>query len=109
VTLLVPRLGIRTAELLEMPLMLVAIVLAARAVVRRFSLPPAPAIRLAVGILALTLLVAAELGLAATLAGQSPGQWLASRDPVSGPVYFALLLLFALMPQFVRRRLAYQG
>jgi len=44
VLLPVPRFGTRTAELLEMPVMLVAIVIVARWVVRRLAAPPAPAI-----------------------------------------------------------------
>src|SRR5262245_56776337 len=39
----VPRVGIRAAELMEMPVMLVVVVLAARWIVRRFA--PAAAIR----------------------------------------------------------------
>ena len=35
----VPRMGVRGAELLEMPIMLIVTVLAARWVVRRFALP----------------------------------------------------------------------
>lgn len=103
VTLLVPRLGVRAAELVEMPLMLIAIVFAARAVVSRFPLAPTPRQCLAVGGMALVLLLAAELTFARLLAGQSPAAWLASRDAVSGPVYFAMLGLFAIMPRLVRR------
>ena len=103
VPLLVPRLGVRTAELLEMPLMLVAIVLAARFVVRRFALPPAPMLRLRVGLIALALLVMAELGLAVLLSGQSVAQYIAGRDPVSGTVYLAMLAVFAAMPALAPR------
>jgi hypothetical protein len=98
VPLLVPRLGVRTAELLEMPLMAVAIVLAARWVVRRFALPPAAGLRLAVGGIALILLVTTELVLASVLSGQTVLAYLSSRDPVSGSVYAAMLLALALMP-----------
>lgn len=98
VPLLVPRLGERLAELLEMPLMLVAIVLAARYVLRRWP-GPAPRCRWAtVGAIALALLVVTELLLAVVLAGRSVGAYLASRDPVSGSVYLAMLLVFAAMP-----------
>ena len=48
VPFLVPRLGERYAELLEMPIMFVVIVLAARYVVRRYILPPSPSVRLLV-------------------------------------------------------------
>ena len=98
VPFLVPRLGVRAAELIEMPFMLAVIVLAARHVVRRFALTPRE--RLATGALALALLVAAELGLAAVVTGQSVRAYVASRDPVSGGVYLALLLMFGLLPRF---------
>jgi hypothetical protein len=98
VPLLVPRLGERWAELLEMPVMALVIVLVARHVVRRFALPPRPGPRLAAGALALALLVGAELGLAALLSGGSVAGYLAGRDPVSGSVYALMLLVYAAMP-----------
>ncbi|MGV8804777.1 MAG: hypothetical protein ACWA6Y_07430 [Polaromonas sp.] len=103
VPFLVPRLGERLAELMEMPLMLVVIVLSARFVIRRFALPPTASVRLKTGLLALALTVCAELLLAAALQGQSVGAYIASRDPVSGSVYLAMLGLFALMPLFLAR------
>ena len=103
VPFLVPRLGERYAELLEMPIMFVVIVLAARYVVRRFSLPPSPPVRLLVGFAALAMSVIAELLLAAALQDRSIGQYIASRDPVSGSVYLLVLLLFALMPYLLGR------
>lgn len=98
VPFLVPRLGVRVAELVETPFMLVAIVLAARYVTRRFALPSTYGIRLSVGVLALALLLAAELLLTVALQSQTLGQFIASRDPVSGTVYLLMLGLFALMP-----------
>ena len=103
VPLLVPRLGVRTAELIEMPLMLVVIVLAARWVVRRHALAPTLAERLGVGVLALALLLGAEFGLVLQLQGGTIAGYLASRDPVSGSVYAAMLIVFAVMPLIVRR------
>ena len=104
VPLLVPRLGVRTAELLEMPVMLVAIVWAARHCARRFALPSTGVDRLAAGSLAFVLLVAAELTFAALAQGQSPAAYIASRDPVSGAAYAVALVLFALMPFLLARR-----
>jgi hypothetical protein len=101
VPFLVPRLGERYAELLEMPFMLVAIVLAARHVVRRFALPASMSVRLKVGFAALAMSVLAELLLATVLQGRSLAKFIASRDPVSGSVYLAMLLLFALMPSIL--------
>ena len=103
VPLLVPRLGERTAELLEMPVMFVVILVAARFVVRRFALPPSAGVRLPIGVMALSLLVAAELLLALAVQNQSLAQYIASRDPVSGGVYLAMLVLFAAMPLILSR------
>lgn len=105
VPLLVPRIGERHAELLEMPLMFIAIYLAAGYVVRRYGRAIAAAAWLGVGTVALAWLVAAELLLAVALAGRSVGDYIASRDPVSGAVYLGMLLVFAVMP-WLRRRLA---
>jgi hypothetical protein len=103
VPLIVPRLGERYAELLEMPFMFVAIVLAARHVVRQFDLPASLPVRLQVGLTALALSVLAELLLAMALQGRSLVAFIASRDPVSGSVYLVMLLLFALMPAILAR------
>lgn len=98
VPLLVPRLGVRTAELLEMPFMLLAIVFSARWVVRRFGLR-SPRTCLITGGLALAVLVTAELSLAALLGSLSDA--VTERDPVSGSLYLVMLGVFALMPYFV--------
>ena len=99
-----PRLGARLAELLEMPLMLLVIVFAARFVVRHFALPNIKLHRLAVGLLALHMMLGAELLLAVALQERSLSAYIASRDPISGLVYLGMLLLFALMPALLNRR-----
>lgn len=104
VTLLVPRLGERMAELSEMPLMFAVIVFAARFVIRRFTVPPSIAARLGPGLLALALLLAAELLLAVALQDRALADYVASRDPVSGSVYLAMLVLLALMPAFIGQK-----
>lgn len=103
VPFLVPRLGERVAELAEMPVMLVVIALAARFVVHRFGSPPPLPAWLPVGVLALAFLVGAELALATLLQSRSVGDYVASRDPISGGVYLAMLGVFALMPAIVDR------
>jgi hypothetical protein len=103
IPLLVPRLGERLAELIEMPVMFVVILACARFVTRRFALPAAAPVRLVTGILALGLMIAAELFLAAALQGSTPGEYIAARDPVSGSVYVLMLVLFALMPLILAR------
>jgi hypothetical protein len=103
VSLLVPRIGERMAELMEMPVMFVVILVSARFVTWRFALPATAPVRLATGLFALGLMLAAELLLAAFLQGRSLGEYVASRDPVSGSVYLAMLVLFALMPLILAR------
>jgi hypothetical protein len=98
VPLLVPRLGERAAELVEMPFMLVVVLVSARFITRRFSLRASAFSRLGAGLLALCLLVAAEILLAVALQDRTLGEYVASRDPVSGTVYVAMLALFAVMP-----------
>ena len=103
VSLLVPRFGERISELAEMPLMLAVIVFAAMFVMKRFAVPLSIPARLGTGLLALALLLAAELLLAVVLQERSLADYIASRDPVSGSVYLAMLRLFALMPVLVAR------
>ena len=101
---LVPRFGERTAELMEAPIMLVVTIFAAQWVVQRLAVPLAPSKRLAVGMIALALLLVTEFTLVLSLRGLSIAEYVATRDPVSGTVYLAMLLLFATMPLIVARR-----
>ena len=103
VPFLMPRFGERFAELLEMPVMFVVIVLAARFITRKFALPTTISARLGAGFLALFLLLSAELLLVAVLQDRSIGEYIASRDPVSGGVYVAMLGLFSVMPLILAR------
>jgi hypothetical protein len=98
ILVLVPRIGERWAELLELPVMLAVCYCAARWVCRRFAVPPQAAPRLRMGFLALALLLGAEFGLVLWLRGLSVAQYLATRDPVSGTAYYLSLLVFALLP-----------
>jgi len=100
----VPRYGTRVAELMETPIMLVVTIVAARWIVRRLALPSTPSIRLGMGFLALGLLLVAEFTLVLWLRGLSISEYLASRDPVSGTVYYVMLGIFAIMPLVVARR-----
>ncbi len=94
---LVPRFGVRTAELLEIPVMLAVIFWASRRLAHR-NISFSRASRLLCGIVAFALLVGAELLVAYAFGVRSPSQYLASRDPVSGSVYLASLVFFALAP-----------
>jgi len=100
---LVPRVGIRTAELIEMPMMIMGSILAARWIVQRYQVPYLAAARLAVGVPAFLLLLSAEFGVAIGIQGISVSEVIASRDPVSGPLYYISLVLFGLMPLLVSR------
>jgi hypothetical protein len=100
---LVPRFGTRIAELMETPLMLAVIIVAARWVVRRLALSSTSSKRLGVGIIALGLLLVAEFSLVLWLRGLTFRDYLASRDPVAGTVYIVMLGLFAIMPLLVAR------
>ena len=99
-----PRVGVRAAELLELPLMLAAVVLAARAVDRRWLAASGARTRQVVGLSALVLLLTAEVGLGMALRGLSVRDALLARDPVSGSAYYVSLLIFALMPWYLGRR-----
>jgi hypothetical protein len=91
VPFLVPRLGERNAELLEAPVMLAVIFFVSRYIARRFVLAASASVL--VGLLALALLVGAEL-----LLGSFMGRSFWDRDPVSGSVFAVSLLLYAALP-----------
>jgi hypothetical protein len=109
VPFLVPRLGERWAELAEMPVMAIVIVVAARWIVRRFSLVDAGARCRITGAVALLSMLTAELLLAVVIAGRSVASYLAGRDPVSGGVYVVMLVAFAAMPCLLVRRSTPRG
>lgn len=100
ILLVIPRVGVRAAELMEAPIMLVVIIAASRWMVRRFPKPSDWSSRLAMGFLALVLMLGAEFSLAIVLQGISVREYLANRDPVSGTVYYALLIVFAVLPAY---------
>lgn len=97
----VPRFGERAAELMEMPLMLAAITLAARWTVRRFAVRPGSSAAIVIGLIALGLLLAAEFIFVLRLRGLSFPEYVSGRDPVSGTAYVLMLVLFALLPWLV--------
>ncbi len=101
---IVPRFGVRTAELMEAPIMFAVIVAAAQWIVQRLAVPPATSARLRMGCIACGLLLAAEVTLVLRLRGLAIREYLASQDPVSGTVYYAILGAFAIMPLLVKRR-----
>ncbi len=99
----VSRLGTRTAELLEAPLMILISFLAARWIVRRLALPYSVSNRLGMGCVALILMLAAEFGFVLWVRGLSIQQYSATRDPVSETAYYVSLGIFTIMPLVVER------
>lgn len=100
VLLLEPFLGERWAELAEMPLMLIAIVLSARFVVQRFPAPRRASYLVSGGV-ALLLLVLVEFSVVLAFRGISISQYFAERDPIAGGVYLLMLIIFAAMPWYL--------
>ena len=100
----VPRFGTRIAELMETPIMFVVTLLAARWIVRRLAVPPKPSSRLGMGCVGLGLMLVAEFTLVLWLRGLSISEYLVSRDPVSGTVYYVMLGVFCIMPLLVPPR-----
>jgi len=99
-----PRFGTRTAELMETPIMFVVTMVAAWWIVRRLAVRLTRSRRLGMGCIALALLLVAEFTLVLWLRGLSIPDYFASRDPVSGMVYYVMLGVFAIMPLLVARR-----
>lgn len=93
-----PKLGTRVAELIEAPIMLLVVTFAARTIVRRHVELSQRRHWLTVGLVALTLLLVVEFTAVLRLRDLSLSEYFATRDPVSGTVYYVLLGLFAVMP-----------
>jgi hypothetical protein len=97
ILVLVPRVGERIAELIETPIMLAMIVVSARWVTRRFVNTHTRADLLAVGGVALGLLVVCEFTVVLWLRGLTISEYVASRDPLAGVVYAVMLVVFAVI------------
>jgi hypothetical protein len=100
---LAPRFGTRTAEMMETPLLLAVVIVAARWVVRRLAPPSTSSKQVGVGMIALGLMLVAEFTFVLWLRGMSVCEYLASRDPISGAVYIVMLGVFAIIPPLVAR------
>jgi hypothetical protein len=99
----VPRVGARAAELMEMPIMLAVTIVAARWTVLRLSVPMIWSARLEMGCIALVLMLIAEFGFLLWIRGLPIKEYFATRDPVSGAAYYLLLVVFAIMPFLARK------
>ena len=99
--LIVPHLGHITGLLLELPLMLVAMIFAARWVLRRLNVPHALRTRAQIGVVALGILLPAELAGALWVRGASVREYLASLATVPGLISLLSFLAFAAVPALV--------
>jgi hypothetical protein len=102
--LLAPSIGGFNATLLEAPLMLIAITLAARWVIGWLSVPNTWSARLGMGLTAFTLLLAAEAATAGPFRGWTLDQWVGHFATPEGGLSMALFLLFAALPMVLLRR-----
>jgi hypothetical protein len=99
---LTPRIGPRAAELLETPLMLAVVVVAARWRVRRSGIGGGGA-RLAMGTLGVAMLLGAEVGLVRLIGEGSVRAWLLERDPLLAATFWGSMLVMATAPVWAAR------
>jgi hypothetical protein len=98
VTVVVPQLGVLTAVLIELPIMLAISWLMCRRIVTRYAVPGTLMTRVAMGGIAFTCLMAAELGVAVIVFEQSVLEYLASFGTTAGALGLLMQIGFALIP-----------
>lgn len=101
--LLAPATGPVVAVLVELPVMLALLWVAARRVVRRFSVPADLPPRLAMGALAFAVLIVAELLFARLVFGRTAGAFLSDLLAPTGRLGLAGQLVFASFPALQMR------
>ncbi len=97
------RYGVRIAELIEAPFMLITILCVGRWLTKRFQRSVTQGQFLIVGLMATSLVLLADLAVGVGLRGMSPWEVFTGKDAVTGPVYFGLLTVFALTPWAISR------
>ena len=102
--IIAPLVGRVAAVLVEAPLMIAAMTIAAKAVCRRMAVPSDNSSRVSMGAVAFGLLTLAEAVFAKILRGLDLGQWFASFNTAEGFISLLLFVLFAAMPMLVRDR-----
>jgi hypothetical protein len=100
---IIPRVGRAAGILLEAPVMLAAMIAAARWTSRRLAFPSTSTARAGMGFVALGLLLLAEITMALTFGGLSFKDYVATFSTVFGGISLVLFLLFAAMPLLVGR------
>jgi hypothetical protein len=99
-----PQVGARLAELIEYPLLFLAIMGSASWTIRHYGLKGQRLPRAIMGIVAFLLALGLGTTLLALLRGQSLVEYAAVRHPLTGAVYLMMLGLVAAMPLLVGRR-----
>lgn len=94
----------RLAQIMEIPSHLLAMIIAARWVIDRFTLPPFPGIRLGVGLVALGLWLIMEWIVILPLHDLSLKEFLATQHPVVGTLPIGALGVLTVMPFLVGYR-----
>jgi hypothetical protein len=97
----VPRFGRLTGVLLEAVIMLAAMAVSARWVIRRFHVKSTFGSTISMGLVAFGILLPAELAGVVWVRGLSLDEYLASFATAPGLVSLLMLLLFAAMPTIV--------
>jgi len=101
---IVPAVGETVAFAVELPLMLIVSVLVARWVCRRDAVPAAIAARVIMGVVALVLLLLAEIAGSVWLRGLSSGAALARYATLPGALSLAAFAVFAAIPALIAER-----
>jgi len=99
----VSRFGRLTSVLVEAVIMLIAMIVVARWVIRRFHVKPEFGSTISMGLVALGILVPAELAGVVWVRGLSLPEYLASFATAPGLVSLLMFVLFAAMPTIVAR------
>ena len=99
----VPRFGRLTGVLLEAVIMLIAMAMSARWVIRRFHVKPKFGSTISIGLVALGIMVPAELAGAVWVRGLPPLEYLGSFATASGLASLLMFVLFAATPTLVMR------
>ena len=97
----VPHFGPVTATLLEAVIMSIAMVAAARWVIRRFEVPQTTPATISIGLVALGLLIPAEIAGVVFLRGLSLQDYFLSFLTAPGMISLVMFLLFAAMPSLI--------
>jgi hypothetical protein len=99
----VPRFGRMIGVFLEAPIMLIAMIISARWVIRRFDVPGTLRTTISMGLVAVGILTVAEIAGVLWVRRLSLQEYLGSLVTAPGVISLIMFLLFAAMPTLVTR------